>query len=315
MSADATGPLPTSPLPAGVHPKATAVWARAEAHAWAVSDRLLPAMVLRRIATLLGAGDAAVMACGVAPAEGALADAVEHWPGSPLLTPAQRTVLMCTEQFVMDVAGTTPAQRTALADALGPELVPFVQGLYVAEYGCRLRMAAAVLFEEALGAAPAVPLGDPSGAPSGPWPDLEVFLQVVAALDELDVVTTELVRLRGARVHGCRICMSRRSVDALEAAEDPSIFERDGGLAEPQQVALQLVDALVTQPAAISADLVSAVRRWWSPGQVAEILLDVTRNAANKPAVALGADGAAVEEGVELFRTDAAGNVVVVGPG
>jgi len=128
-------------------------------------------------------------------------------------------------------------------------------------------------------------------------------------------VTTELVRLGGPRQHGCRICMSRRSADALEAVEDPEIFERGAGPEESHTVALALVDAVITQPAAISDDLISAVRRYWNPAEVAEMLLDVTRNAANKPAVALGVDAAAVEDGVELFRTDAAGNVVVVAPG
>ena len=41
-------------------------------------------------------------------------------------------------------------------------------------------------------------------------------------------------------------------------------------------------------------------------------MLDVARNAANKIAVALGADAAAVTEGVELFVTDADGTLSVV---
>ena len=39
----------------------------------------------------------------------------------------------------------------------------------------------------------------------------------------------------------------------------------------------------------------------------------MARNAANKIAVALGADAAAVTDGVELFSTDADGNLTVVG--
>ena len=53
------------------------------------------------------------------------------------------------------------------------------------------------------------------------WPEVELeptsrvyglmdeFVRAVARLDRLDPVTTELVRLRGARQHGCRVCMSR----------------------------------------------------------------------------------------------------------
>ena len=60
----------------------------------------------------------------------------------------------------------------------------------------------------------------------------------------------------------------------------------------------------------------------WAPGdlpdlgaldeaEVVEVVLDVVRNAANKIAVALGADAATVTEGVELFRTDADGDLVL----
>ena len=48
------------------------------------------------------------------------------------------------------------------------------------------------------------------------------------------------------------------------------------------------------------------------PAQVVEVVLDVSRNATNKIAVALGADVATVTDGVELFTTDADGNLTVV---
>ena len=47
-------------------------------------------------------------------------------------------------------------------------------------------------------------------------------------------------------------------------------------------------------------------------GAGVEVVLDVARNAANKIAVALGADAAHVSEGVELFRTDLDGDLSMV---
>jgi len=41
-----------------------------------------------------------------------------------------------------------------------------------------------------------------------------------------------------------------------------------------------------------------------------ELVLDVTRNAANKIAVALGGDAPVVEDGFEWFDLDASGEVV-----
>ncbi len=61
------------------------------------------------------------------------------------------------------------------------------------------------------------------------------------------------------------------------------------------------------------AEVVDAANEHLTPEQVVEVVLDVTRNAANKIAVALGADAATVTDGVELFTTDADGNLTVVG--
>ena len=40
---------------------------------------------------------------------------------------------------------------------------------------------------------------------------MDEFIREVALLDHLDAVTTEIVRLRGARQHQCRVCMARRT--------------------------------------------------------------------------------------------------------
>ncbi len=86
--------------------------------------------------------------------------------------------------------------------------------VYVAEWVPRLRSVLDALF----GADrwPDVPLETTPHA----YGLMDEFLRAVARLDRVDPVTTELVRLRGARQHGCRVCMSRRSVAALESGAD-----------------------------------------------------------------------------------------------
>ena len=72
--------------------------------------------------------------------------------------------------------------------------------------------------------------GDRRWFDAGPSPTrhgrlvMDEFLREVALLDALDPVTTELVRLRGARQHTCRVCMSRRSLAAIEAGADAETF-------------------------------------------------------------------------------------------
>jgi alkylhydroperoxidase family enzyme len=134
----------------------------------------------------------------------------------------------------------------------------------------------------------------------------------VAHLHGLDATTTELVRLRGARQHECRLCKSRRSVAAIEQGADESTFEAvdhyaDSDLPEPAKAALALVDAMIWTPSAIPDEVVQGTRTHLSEEQTVEVVLDVLRNSTNKIAVALGADAPEVTEGVQLFVTDADG--------
>jgi hypothetical protein len=75
-------------------------------------------------------------------------------------------------------------------------------------------------------------------------------------------------------------------------------------------VALRLTDAVITQPALIEDTLVAQVRANFSMAESSEIVLDVVRNAANKIAVAFGADAPQVADGTEYFDIDATGELV-----
>jgi alkylhydroperoxidase family enzyme len=209
------------------------------------------------------------------------------------------------EQFVVDVAGTTDEQRGALGGALGADTFIFVQALYVVDVFQRGRIALERIFGAPYGPAAPPETGDL-------WASLEEFMRVVALDTALDPVATELVRLRGARAHDCRVCQSRLSLRAVESAGDESLFTADGddeALTERQRAALALADAVIWQPTGIDDALVARVRRELSDAEIVEIVLDLVRNAANKIAVALGGDEAVVTEGVEYYDVDARGDV------
>ena len=222
-----------------------------------------------------------------------------------------RSCTEAVEQFIMNVAEMTDAQREAVSSALGAGAYPFYQVVYVYDLDFRLRAARRQLFNESADVTEAAPA---AAAGTDLWPALDRFLTHVAAMDQLDPVTTELVRLRGARAHNCRICQSRREVHAVAGGASESTFDQidiyeTSDLDERSKVALRLTDALIWQPAAYPAGLVEQVRSTFSPAEALEIVLDVVRNAANKVAVALQADQAVVATGVEFFALESDGSL------
>jgi alkylhydroperoxidase family enzyme len=208
------------------------------------------------------------------------------------------------EQFVVDVSGVTDEQRAALGAALGADTVAFVQAVYVVDVFQRGRIALERLFDSPYPAATAPEPGDL-------WATLEEFMRVVALGTALDPVTTELVRLRGARAHQCRICQSRLSLRAVEAAGGEDLFTApDASLTDRQRAALELADAVIWQPGTIDDALAARLRARLTDAEIVEIVLDLVRNAANKIAVALGGDEAVVTDGIEYYDVDATGEVV-----
>src|SRR5438445_11893648 len=141
---------------------------------------------------------------GTARRRVAMALGLEPW------VPFDGAVETFTEQFVIDV---TSVDVAPLAADLGATVGPFVQALWVIDLGTRTDLALGKLF-----GAPC-----PPRAPADAT-DLSVsfdeFLRVVAQLRNLDPVTSELVRLRGARFHNCRLCKSLRTASALRAGAD-----------------------------------------------------------------------------------------------
>ncbi len=212
------------------------------------------------------------------------------------------------EHFVIDVNGVSDDERAALSEALGTEAFTFVQTLFVVDVFQRARLALAHLHDVPYG--PALP-----PRRDNLWAALEAFMRTVAQESALDPVTTELVRLRGAAVHNCRLCRSRLSVKAIDAAGDPALFTavedyEGSSLSRRHKVALRLTDAVITQPSLIDGLLVTQVDKELTTAESTEIVLDVVRNAANKIAVAFAADAPRATGAIEFFDIDSSGEVV-----
>jgi alkylhydroperoxidase family enzyme len=297
-------------------PEAGTVVSRLMANLWGVTDPDLLELVRARIAQLLRNGS---LQNGERIPPEKLA-ALSQWPTSPLFSDSERAVLAFTEQFIMDVAGVSQEQRNSLGTHLEPaELGGFVTALYLLDYGQRVQMALERLFPDT--PVEALDEGDPSRRPARGLSiqgDVDALLMAIARLDSLDMVTTEVVRLRGARRHNCRICQTTRSVKALEAGADEDMFDKidhyeRSDLAESHKIALRLTDAVITQPGDIDPSLVSQVHQYFTPAQIIEILLDVMRNSCQKVAVALAVDDPHVTSGVELYALTDDGDVEFLG--
>ena len=210
------------------------------------------------------------------------------------------------EQVGLDVS-LAAGLRPAFLAATGSSAFDVVQRIWAHDVPPR----ALTVLDQLYGASAPSPV---EARDTDPWPLLEELMRAVARLDALDPLTTELVRLRGAAAHDCRLCRSRRSapvrdaaplLDRVEAGELPAELE------PRQRVALALTDAVVWDWRAVPEATLAAVRAELAEAEAVEVVLDVVRNAANKIAVALGADAPEVSEGVQWFRTDADGQVLV----
>lgn len=173
---------------------------------------------------------------------------------------------------------------------------------------------------------PRVPLG-PDNRPLRRDPELVRLLadyqDTVVRSRHLDPVTTELVRLRCARQHDCRICQTLRLSDAAAAGADDELTSKidhyeSSDLSERHKTALRIVDAMIWRPTETGPRLVEQAHAQFTADEIAEILVDVTKWSTQKIHVALGTDGAdhlpVNEQGVAYFGFDAGGRVATMGP-
>jgi hypothetical protein len=218
-------------------------------------------------------------------------------------------VVDVAEQFVVDVTGVDIA---ALGPRLGADLVPFVKSLWLLDLGLRTDRVLGRLFD--------VPIPSRAGhAPSADPLTFDPFLRSVALLDGLDPLTTELVRLRVARHHNCRLCRSLRTRAALDAGGDESVYDKvdrfaDSDLDDRRKTALLITEAVIIRPDSLDDALVVHAHEQFTPAQLVELVLDVMRNSANKVAVAFGADAPNVTDGLQLYDIGPEGDMVMGEP-
>jgi alkylhydroperoxidase family enzyme len=217
------------------------------------------------------------------------------------------------EQFTVDVTGIGENQRAQLLAALGNNAFRAVVAIFIADFVPRVWAGLEVLG-----------MGKPGNGGPVRWDHdtdpigalLNDFVPAVARLRSLDPVTTEVVRLRGAAQHNCRLCKSLRDSTALDAGGSESLYgdieryETSERLSDRHQAALRYVDALIWKPSRIDAEVAAGVRDHFSEEEAFELTLDVMRNASNKIAVSLAADAPRVSEGTERYLIDTDGQTV-----
>ncbi|MGH3967625.1 MAG: carboxymuconolactone decarboxylase family protein, partial [Mycobacterium sp.] len=137
---------------------------------------------------------------------------------------AEAVVAEFAEQFSVDVSMIGDEQRSRLWSALGDKTFGVVVQMYIADFVPRVRAGL-----EALGVGQEYldwvsgPISwdrttDPSDAV------FNGFLPAVARMRDLDAVTSEVVRLRGAAQHNCRLCKSLREGTALDAGGSETMY-------------------------------------------------------------------------------------------
>jgi alkylhydroperoxidase family enzyme len=133
----------------------------------------------------------------------------------------------------------------------------------------------------------------PGVAANGPLEQaIAEFAAAVVRIKGVDPVITELVRLRCAQIHDCRLCGSLRSEDALQEGFNEEmqakIARYESSDFDPKIVAaLKLCDAMILSPASADEALKSELEQHFSPSEIAELCLDVIKWGQQKALVAL----------------------------
>jgi AhpD family alkylhydroperoxidase len=222
---------------------------------------------------------------------------------------AEEAAVDFAEQFSVDVTGVSEFQRQRLLSERGGAAFEAVVLTYIADFAPRVLAGLGAL---GLGAAPpSIPEWDHERNPTDAL--FNGFLPAVAQGRALDPVTAEVVRLRGAGQHQCRLCNSLREADALEAGGSEELYGQISAyeaseLSDAHKAALRYVDALIWSPADIKSDVVADLHAHFSDDQALELTFDVMRNASNKIAVAMAADAPMVEHGTQRYRILADGS-------
>lgn len=275
-------------------------------------------------------GDDLARLVALSPGDGRVAGLVRRVCARALLLPAlpsevavdepgsaaELAIAEFAEQFSVDVSMITVEQRSRLLEHLGDSIFGVVVAIFIADFGPRVRagLEALGVGSEYLGWVRDRIEWDHTSDPAAVL--FSDFLPAVARMRALDPVTSELVRLRGAAAHNCRLCKSLREGAALDAGGSEALydeierFQTSTVLEDRAKAALRYTDALIWSPAHLAVDAAAEVRSRFSVAESVELTFDIMRNASNKIAVSLGADAPRVQQGTERYLIGADGHTV-----
>jgi alkylhydroperoxidase family enzyme len=234
-------------------------------------------------------------------------------PGDPS-TPLLDATAALTEQFLVYVPGVGSELLHPVETVLGSiGLETFVQSLYVLDQTTRLRLVHGQLFtEKEQNQTSDVEHADASAS----LPNLLSALHAdTMRLSELDVLTTEVVRLRAATYHHCRLCSSLRLQDREASVVDESLagrIERNdlSGMVDDHVLAVRYADGHMINPKELDSALVRALTDRYTREQIIELSLDVSQWNQQKILVALGTDDPVSETGLTPLTFDVQGHIV-----
>ncbi len=239
----------------------------------------------------------------------------------------ERAVSRFADQFAVSVDGISDTQVAELTELMDEQAVnALANAVYLLDMGLRLELVVPkVLHSQVAADGQTVDVRSVEASVSETVDQDEVIASVIAEFaaqavlaDEVDPVTSELVRLRCAQTHHCRLCGSLRQRSALDAGLQAGVAEiiaryESSDFAAHQVAALHLCDALILNPADADGSLREELEEHFSPSQIAEICFDAVKWSQQKALVALGSD-APPWEGVHVLDFDAAGHPVFAGP-
>ena len=301
-----------------LRPEACGLLVALNERVWHVSDSGLLELVRLRMAQLIGNPAALRVRSPCADVDAVPESkvlALPDYPSSPLFSAAERDTVAFAEQFVIDVGGTTAAVRAELVGHFGADGArELVSAIYVVEFTQRLQMIAARVLNDEAWSPPVA--GSPAVGDATPADLLAAYQEAVVRGSSVDPMITELVRLRCARTHRCRICQTLRLAGARAAGVDEAItaqidFYERSDLPDRAKVALRVTDAFITRPDLLSDAMAEQARTSFEPAELASLCLDITKWSTQKIHVALGTDGAdgleTDDDGVAVFGFDETG--------
>jgi alkylhydroperoxidase family enzyme len=287
--------------------------------AWHNADPVALELMRLRTAALLGNVDGQRLRASVASRHGLSEDKIARlaaYATSDEFTPLDREQIGFAEQFVIDVSGTKEAARLLARHVGDDNIRSFVTAYYYVEFMQRLQLVGRHLFGTESQSVPASVLSEVPTT-SSITEMVARYADAVSSADELDHITAECVRLRCARTHQCRICQAGRSFDAwADGFDDVMSAKIDrydvSDLDERYKLALGVTDAIIIRADELDASLVDRVRDVFTPAELAEICLKVTKWSGQKIHIALDTDQndgvRASDDGFNYFAFDEDGN-------